>query len=245
METLETDALVMRHLDWSESSKIVSFYTKDHGLIKLIARSAKKKNNKFLGVIEPCQFIHIFYDFKPNRQLNYLKEADIIKDNYSLVSNSNAYYIFLAIIELISKSLDFNDAQSDLYDELFTLRHEISQNKAEKISFISFLFKYFEILGYKLDLNHCSNCDNKELTQIQFDLKTGIRCQNCLLEHIDNDFNAKIYQLFVYSTQNKYAEFTKDISDLAFFKTSYRLLLSYLSFHIDKKIELSSLDFVT
>jgi DNA repair protein RecO (recombination protein O) len=245
MNLLETDALVIRHMNWSESSKIVTFYTKQHGLIKLIARSAQKKNNKFLGVLEVCQFLTIHYDYKPQRQLNYLKEADILLDNHDLIKQPNAYYGLLTIMEILDKTLHVNDSQPELYDEIYQIRQVIDKGPNSKYILLAFLLKYFDIMGYRLDLHRCSNCGNDDLKQIQFDLKIGLRCQDCLLHHIENEFSPEMYQLLNYVEETELHVYKSEMKDFLLFKMTMNILLKYLSYHVDRNIEINALSFIT
>src|SRR5436309_9106927 len=53
MAILKTDALVLRAIDYSETSQIAWFFTREHGCVHLIAKGARRARSPFEGALEP------------------------------------------------------------------------------------------------------------------------------------------------------------------------------------------------
>ena len=75
-----TAAVVLRPRDYSETSKIVTFYTRDHGKVRAIAKGAKRKKSDFLGILDPLSLLEIVY-IQGKGGLHILTEAHLIDAN--------------------------------------------------------------------------------------------------------------------------------------------------------------------
>ena len=47
-----TDAVAIRHADFSETSRVVTFYTRDFGRITAVAKGVKRRSSKVAGHID-------------------------------------------------------------------------------------------------------------------------------------------------------------------------------------------------
>lgn len=59
--TVQDDAFILHHYDWSESSVILEVFTREHGRVVLVAKGAKKPTSNFRPVLLPLQPIRVSY----------------------------------------------------------------------------------------------------------------------------------------------------------------------------------------
>ena len=71
-------AIILRSIDYQDSSKIITALSQTHGKIALIAKGVKKPKSKLAGVIEVGNILEITYYFKASRNIQTLSEASII-----------------------------------------------------------------------------------------------------------------------------------------------------------------------
>ncbi|MEZ0230471.1 MAG: DNA repair protein RecO, partial [Planctomycetota bacterium] len=81
MAIQKTDALVLRAIDYSETSQVAWFFTREHGRVHVIAKGARRPRSPFEGALEPLVRGEIlFYRKKRNatdeESLDLLKEFD-------------------------------------------------------------------------------------------------------------------------------------------------------------------------
>jgi len=50
--TLTDDAIALRHWEYSETSQTVALFTRTHGLLRAMAKGAKREKSNFSGGIE-------------------------------------------------------------------------------------------------------------------------------------------------------------------------------------------------
>lgn len=72
---VRTDAVVLRTLDYGETSRIVTLLTRAHGVVGAIARGARRPTSRFGSTLQPMACVEAVLYHKPGRGLQTLKEA--------------------------------------------------------------------------------------------------------------------------------------------------------------------------
>lgn len=73
-----TDGIVLRAVDYSETSQVVTFWTRDAGRLAGIAKGAKRAKTVFRGPFDLFGLHRIVYREKPAGQLHLLTSADLL-----------------------------------------------------------------------------------------------------------------------------------------------------------------------
>jgi len=77
-ESVTTDALLLRAVDYRDADRIVTLFTSDLGKVSAIARSAKSSRRRFSGALEPYCVIRV--ELEPSRgELMTLKRAEVVR----------------------------------------------------------------------------------------------------------------------------------------------------------------------
>lgn len=72
---VRTDAVVLRALDYGETSRIVTLLTRTHGVVGAMARGARRPTSRFGSTLQPMACVEAVLYVKPGRGLQTLKEA--------------------------------------------------------------------------------------------------------------------------------------------------------------------------
>ena len=75
---VSTESVVLNSRKFGDTSKIVTFYTKEGGLIKAVAKGSRASKNKFGSSLEPLSHSFISYYEKPEKDLFLLSKAETI-----------------------------------------------------------------------------------------------------------------------------------------------------------------------
>ena len=78
MSIVKTEGLIIRVMDYLESSKIITCFTPDHGKISLLAKGAKRPKSRLGGSLDLLQHIALVYYQKDTRELQTLSQVDVI-----------------------------------------------------------------------------------------------------------------------------------------------------------------------
>lgn len=111
-------AIVLRTIDYQESSKIITVLTESYGKFALIARGAKKPKGRFSGVVEEGNTLDIGFAYKPNRTIQDLRSADLVHSVSKLRSDFTAWLLLFQVLERVSFLVHEHEKNPDLFELL-------------------------------------------------------------------------------------------------------------------------------
>lgn len=85
-----SETFVLRTYPFRESDLIVSFFTRDQGKLRGVARRARKPKNTFGSGLERLSLVHLSYSQKETRELVNLNSCDLVQSQFDLLSNFEA-----------------------------------------------------------------------------------------------------------------------------------------------------------
>lgn len=177
------EAFVVGKYDYSETSLIVLFLTKDEGLIKTIAKGAKRKKSQFKGLLDYLNFLKIYYIKKENRELQTLTNVDLLESNIELFSKSENFDYLFAITKIITKGVKENQKEEEIFRLLKAILNSLKKGVPPDWAFYYFLIWFLRLSGFFPSYFFCSNC-GKRGEIYGFDLKRGgFYCSKCKEEN--------------------------------------------------------------
>jgi hypothetical protein len=78
MAIVTTEGIVLKTHALGDTSRIVTVYTRDHGLRKLVAKGARKTPSRFGYALEPLSRSRFVIYLKPDRDLHLLSRAEVV-----------------------------------------------------------------------------------------------------------------------------------------------------------------------
>ncbi len=81
---VSTDAIVLRTVNYSETSIIATLLSKESGKITLMAKGARKPKSLFSAQFEPMNILNINYFHKDGRNMQLLKNSSFIEYSLSI-----------------------------------------------------------------------------------------------------------------------------------------------------------------
>ena len=243
-ELIKTQALILESIRWHESSKIVTLYTRQEGLLKVIAKGALRNKSQFAGRLETLNLVQCIISQKETRDLQILTQAEILEPFSALKADLHRLPYGLAMAELLKKVFEKGHKDEIFFDFLLTMLHALGLSRQPEIVFWYFLLKFVSSLGFKPDLKKCLSCGRTDFPQGGwFVFKEGaLLCPDCngsveLSIHLtapDIQFLRKL-QSFNHRKIHEFSFPEPANTDLT------SLLMRYLSFHVGREIILNSL----
>ena len=114
-EILKDRAVVLRTC---ETSLVVSFLTRSHGKIRLLAKGAKKDKSPFAGSLRTGSLGNIVFYFKQDRGLHLLKEIESRDTFHNSIEDLERLCIFQAGLEVLDRSVKERDSDERIFDLL-------------------------------------------------------------------------------------------------------------------------------
>jgi DNA repair protein RecO (recombination protein O) len=157
MGLFETNAIVLKNYSLSESDKIVLFLTQKHGLIRGVAKGARRLNSKFGSGLEPLSIVSLGYYEKEQRELVSIHSIELKESFFQKISDFRLLSRFSYLIGLLTEFLPPNDPDDVLFRMTRACLREVSLQNLEKITL------YFEIwvlkqAGYLPNFSICVGC---------------------------------------------------------------------------------------
>jgi DNA repair protein RecO (recombination protein O) len=159
MGLVDTEALVLRTYNLAEADKIVVCLCRSSGMVRAVAKGARKLRNRFGGALEPFTILRITYYEKENRDLVSLSHAEILKSYFQLSGNEEITAALAYLGELLIEFSPPHEPNEKLYRMAIACAEAMAQFPTETES----ITRYFEIWILKLggffpDLKRCSDC---------------------------------------------------------------------------------------
>src|SRR5581483_3127058 len=170
MTILKTDALTLRAIDYSETSQIVWFFTREHGRVHLIAKGARRPRSHFDGGLEPLVRGEILFYRKPRRTaadeeaLEILKEFDA-RDAYTGARRElGRLYRATYVVELLRELSMPDEAQPLLFDAAVATLETFARGEPRVFDAVlaAFELRALRETGFEPGLDRCVECDEPE-----------------------------------------------------------------------------------
>jgi DNA repair protein RecO (recombination protein O) len=179
------EAIVLRRYDFGEADKIISFFTRSHGKVRIMAKGASKMKSRFAGRLEPFHKVDITYFGKENATLFNLSSVELSKTRSPIADDLERFHracYITEVLELGTRDGDPNPRAflaADAALELISL-----ESKPKDMDWITRFFdvKLLNHLGYGPTLDRCINCGGAlpDGGKLSFDvIRGGIVCDKC------------------------------------------------------------------
>lgn len=158
MTTEKTDALVIRMADFSESSRVVTFFSRDWGKLSVVAKGAKRLKGPFEAALDLLTDCRIVFIRKSSSSLDILTEAQLstrfTPNGRDLTSLYGGYYV----AELLSGLTEEYDPHPVLYEEAVGTLERLSHDENPKLSTLRFELVVLREIGQLPAFDVCVVC---------------------------------------------------------------------------------------
>ncbi len=191
---ITTNGIILKNINYKETSVISRIFTEDYGKISVIFKGAKRKNQNISSVIELANVVNITYYSKSKSNLNTSKEVCLVNSHPNAHKILLNYYYNMAIISLLDKLCHEDYAHQNLYDTSIESLKLIDLNQYNiDIIFLHFLLNLNTDLGFKISVDDLSL--NAMINNIENDIQY-IKTIDCT-QQIDKEIINKI-KIIVY-----------------------------------------------
>ena len=183
---VKTEVIVLRSMKYRDTSKIVTFYSKEYGKLKGIAKGARTVKNKFGSALEPFSHSMLLIYKKEHRDLHLISQCDSIDSFRNLTEDLDRMSSGLSVIELIDQVTHHEERTPAMFTLLVeTLNALNTSTKNYEMYFQAFQLRLAGLFGYAPNFTTCGQCgkhillDNGE-KHIAFQIVRGtILCNAC------------------------------------------------------------------
>jgi DNA repair protein RecO (recombination protein O) len=182
MRAVTTDAIILRTYNLAEADRIVVCLTKSSGLVRGVAKGARRMKSRFGAALEPFTLVRLSFSEKENRELVSVSSAEILKSSFELNSRLEAAEVLAYIGELVTEFAPPHEADERLF-RMISACVDVLMADAEALRPITRCFEIWllRLAGLFPDLQTCSNCGATvgEAATAVADTELRVRCANC------------------------------------------------------------------
>jgi len=182
MAIVTSEGIVLKTHALGETSRIAVVYTRDHGLVKLVAKGARKTPSRFGYALEPLTRGRYVYYLKADRDLQLLSQADTLTPTGSRIASLERLAHAEAALELIDRLVWGEEPHAELFDLLAAVLEAVTVAPVASLPAltIAFQLQVASLLGYRPRLDACAECGGT-LSQLRLfsPARGGLLCDRC------------------------------------------------------------------
>jgi len=239
MSIHKTEAIVLKRMDFRETSLIVDFYTRDFGRIGGLLKGIRLEPVKFASTVEASSYNDIIFYKKSSSSLYLVSACDLKDKFFNIRNNMSKAAVSAFMMELILAVMQPEDKNEDVFNLTLTALKELeSTNNPDKIATI-FKIKMLSLSGFKPHFDSCVYCSSRIMGQSKFSLSLGgLLCPECYFK----DLSARsIFRGTVASILHIERNDFKTNLNLGLnpqIKKELELILNaFLNFHLEKELK--------
>jgi DNA repair protein RecO (recombination protein O) len=182
MAIVTSEGIVLKTHALGETSRIVVVYTREHGMVKLVAKGARKTPSRFGYALEPLTRGRYVYYLKTDRDLHLLSQADTLVPTGSRIQDLERLAHAEAALELIDRLVWGEEPHAELFELLAAVLEAVptAHPAALPALTIAFELQVASLLGYRPRLDACAECGGTLSPRRLFSPgRGGLLCDRC------------------------------------------------------------------
>ena len=163
MNSEKATALVLRVVEFSETSSVVTLFTREFGKIHGLAKGARRPKGPFESALDLLGLCRIVFLRKSPGALDLLTEAKLLKRFRPCGRELSSLYAGYYVAELLNELTDDYDPHPELFDEAVAMLAGLAAGEGAAGDAVATLIARFELvtlnlLGHLPSLEQCVEC---------------------------------------------------------------------------------------
>ncbi|MGD0732373.1 MAG: DNA repair protein RecO [Terracidiphilus sp.] len=162
MSVLTSEAVVLRTWPLNEADLIVSFFTRDYGRLKGVAKSALKSRKRFGGALEPMTVARAWFAERPRQELVRLDQLELVRSPLSAPVDHARMTVLSFFAEVLDEALPERDPQDAVFRLLLAVLEQTSAVQSDVaqpwMALTYFSLWMTRLMGLLPDIGRCTAC---------------------------------------------------------------------------------------
>jgi DNA repair protein RecO (recombination protein O) len=181
MALVQTEAIVLRSYNLAEADRIVVCLTRSAGLVRGVAKGARRLKSRFGAALEPFTLIALSFYEKENRELVSFSQTEILKSHFNLSANPEIANALAYMGELLVEFAAPHEGDEKLFRMVSACLNAIAASQEDSQT----ILRYFEVwllrlAGFLPDLRSCTECRAPLAgREVYLNAEARPRCSDC------------------------------------------------------------------
>ena len=154
----QTEAVVLRSMPYADQDKIITFFSKDKGLLRGVAKGARKFGNRFGSLLEPMTFVQVFYYEKEHRDMVTVSSCDLVESFFDIQKEPATAFTLAYFAELVEEFFPSRAREDLVYRLLLATLQAFKAGGDREVLARYFEAWFLQINGLLPDLKNCCRC---------------------------------------------------------------------------------------
>jgi DNA repair protein RecO (recombination protein O) len=172
---VKTQAIVLRMIPFSETSRVVLWLTREHGKISTIIKGAHRRRSPFAGQVDLFYTCELLVYLRLFRGLHVVKECAPLKSRTPLRTRWRATACASYFTELVARISPLNAPHPELFRLLDLALDYFAGQSALEPGLFWFELKLMKVLGFSPQLTACLLCRHPLTTDDRREPAPGAR----------------------------------------------------------------------
>jgi DNA repair protein RecO (recombination protein O) len=182
MALVTSEGIVLKTHALGDTSRIAVVYTRGHGLVKVVAKGARKTPSRFGFALEPLTRARFVWYHRNDRDLQMLSQAEVLDPTGIHLADLTRLAHASAALEIIDRLVWGEEPHPELFDLLAAVlaAHVAAPPAALPAITIAFELQVASLLGYRPRLDACAGCGSAVSRERLFSpARGGLLCDAC------------------------------------------------------------------
>jgi len=181
-----TEAIIITSMNLGEADKIVTFFSSDRGMLKGVAKNARKSFRRFGAGLESFTTCRLHLHEREHQDLVRIESADIIVQPHAICGDLNRTAAGSVMLELVKELAPAGECNPSAFVLLSQVIHLLNEGEDPLFLLRIFEIKLLSYLGYQPKLDHCLSCGGQPRGDVLFfGVKGGVFCTKCMVASRD------------------------------------------------------------
>jgi len=183
--------IVLRSVRYGEADRILDLYTRDAGLVSVIAKGIRRTKSRFGGRLEPLSCVD-FLAYE-GRTLDTITQVEVLRSFHGIRENLESLNAAGGIVANIKALSGGDEADRRVFNLLYHALDALETRTGDTASIeVAFSLKLSILAGYAIRLDACIGCERDPDEAVKGDYSYfaptlgGVLCANCCAATADS-----------------------------------------------------------
>ncbi len=178
----KTEAIIISSMNLGEADKLVTFFSLNRGMLKGVAKNARKSFKRFGAGLESFTLVRLHLYEREHQELARIESADILSQHAHISEDLGRTAAGAVMLELVRELSPLGERNAQAFLLLSYVLHLLDDGEDPLFLLSIFKIKVLSLLGYQPKLDHCLSCGNQPKGDMIFlGMKGGILCPDCMV----------------------------------------------------------------
>lgn len=180
MSQERTEAVVLKAIDFSETSAIVTLFSPDRGRLTCMAKGAKRSKSQLAGLLDTLNRLEVVYFWKDSRSVQQMTDGSLLERYTGIKKDLDKSLYAAFLVELVSRMVHDNEPSEDLFDTYVDGLTGLEDWTGDVCVYTAWLaIRLLTVAGFSPMKRSCCVCGKDVLDDAGFSFSGGLTCPEC------------------------------------------------------------------